>query len=1504
VGLQYEDKVDISGDPPPERPLTNKQLKGSQARDVNRNRAGPQVTNPARQSPTGKPDAQPKDKPDQQPKPAADAKSQADPSMSEGRLGQVKLTPEQQHYYEQVAQNPWMPPVEFAKMAPEVAWNIAHHIGAGWNALFDPVAQSAGQTQIWSRQDALGQLMQFQEMGGAMNLKGAYDGLEQHQADLKAGKNDPGGSMPATTEWFWQTFGSQVAQAPMLLNPLAWGSTLALSLAGQGPSKPQDIPGSLGNALPGAEIGTIAQHPEEIKDPAVAARLFWKSANAAMLGLSVLPMTRWLRGLKMIDPKIMEELVQSASKLKDLQPGDPLKLPDAEVLKRTLNLPLLPNRTLVVPASQVEKFTMVRKPGEQEYHDVTSQVRKRIYDDLGIASPADLPTMAPNWTAAQVKLFRATAKEWLGYDLERLTKEDIVPEDPSIFLEQVADQSPEMASHAMNFFTSLQHVLLQTERGPSVDPLNAAESMTHSIPATHGATEYVMNEYYTWARHLVEQGGLDERAMMKAMRDDAAYQALPPAAKMIVNAEKMIGRSYMRQAMDHGHRTEFVTNYDPRVKVMEEDAGGKGFNKKAMTAESKAHRQEAVAADPANPDKIVMTEKDEDVFAINSRMRAAREALIAKETMGGRQRLLEDAVLHGRDKPAEALRAITQLNEMEGKWPAPSEAALKAAQLKAQRLYPLFHENLLDASFLSRTKQIKALHSHIASKQAENALAHDGRPLALQSSAREVPADYRPLENASKAFDGMVFHPDFAGPLNRIAKDMDLPGYAQAWVKMNQLSVAALMFAPMIHGDNIAGRIMWLLGKHPQIGTPEAAQTISHSWVSQTSPWVALEKVLGVTHATPEAQYAWHMAREMEAIRAGVIPHFKSRGLANTLWSEYGKATGDQTGFERPGTKDVFRLPPAFHGIEGAARSVGHGYDWMQNMLWGRFVWPTAVFAFHTERAAAKAAHPELPDLVIDQMAAHMANRWQGAIEPMARSAAMNTVWKGLGFAINWQRSFYEQALPSYLAKSALSAHPELRGYILRQEMQSLVGLMAAQHISGNILNLILSGHPQWENDPHNRYALEITRPEILHGLQALGIHREINPQTGRDPSTGGKLVEENGFARQQLQNERMLGLEPGTTAMQGVQDMGAGHLAPIIDTLAAAFNLDLPQTLLSGTPRWIDGHKGPEFPWQSNLLATMAQFGGVSSTIGSQVQRDASGRPIAPSSNPPWLASAPIPDVVKRYAAPATAQMWNWTTGFRAPGVRADKAPGDPVPDQNYVRYDQLKTDYTTNMTNWSLDMMHGKMTPYEWRQKYSTKSHDYAVGLSTIFGPGGEYTQGSLGLYAGYQHLFHDAELPDGTGMDWAKLDGLQATFKSKLTASQKSDLDAEVGKHENAYPALGMYRSTMDNHTAFATKFANDNNISYGKLMAEVDGARGLDTTNFHKYEAEHPQLAQYYAAQTKWEMSTWPGRMYSLYYHTSALARWLIPMEGADTPAAEEQATQAIEQHYQAPKAPAT
>lgn len=1489
IGYEDSTPLSITGDPPPQQPMSQRQIAGQQKAAANRTRQGPQPTGQPKSGGSVNASGQPEDKakadqtdPGNQPK--ADVSQQPQQGMSEGRLGQAKLTPEQQQYYAKVAQNPWMPPVDFAEMGAEAAWNVAHHIGAGWNSLFDPHAQSVGTQQIWARQDAIGKLMQLAESGG--NIAG----VAQHQSDLAAGKNDPAWSAPATSEWFWQNFGTDVAQAPLLGNPAAWGGAMAASMAGGGPKNVQQVPGALAGGLPLSEIGMVAKHPEDIKDPAVAARLFWKSANAALLGFMVLPMGHWLRGFAKIDPQIMEELQNSTDRLKVWNLGDPSKAAPGELLKQALNLPPLPDKTLVASAAKRDLRTMENVGGE--YIDQTSRQRAKIASALGFKSFDDLPHVAPNWTRAQIKLAKKVLPGWLPYDLTRQYAADMVPENPYNFLEQVPQEAQ---STALNYLARFNQAHLQVLRGPLVDPLNAAESLTHSIPSTHTATHAILEQFHSWEAKLMEDAGVSGKDLMRAMRDPAAYDALAPAGKIIANTQKILRRVYADQSKLMGHREGFVPNYDPRIQMSEEapiqsttgKAKGAG---QPLTSESKASRAEKFVA---SGDQIALAEKHPDVFALNAEMKQLRDDYVKELTKSGAIRDLEDKALASRDDFFGALRAQRELDRRAAAGPEPvSPEKLQAAIQKAIRRYPMFHEDLHEASLRSLEGQITALHSHIALQQAMNALAHDGERLAYHVADREIPAGYKGLQNASAAFHSYVFHPDFANPLNRISERISVSGAREVWNDLNQISVSALMFSPMIHGDNIAGRAAWILGKHPIEGSKQLAEIAAYS-----RPWSALESLFGVKPKSEYERAMWQLDRETHAMNAGMIPHFPSaKKLAGLIYSEYGKAIGDPTAFEQPGMRETWRLPPALHGIENAGRMVGNGYQSLQNLLWGRIVWPFGNFAFHVERAASQAAHPEWSDLVHDQYAAHLGNRWQGAIEPMARSAAMNELWKSLGFAISWVRSFYETALPSYLAKSAVAAHPEMRGFLLRQELQTLMGMMAAQHISGNMMNLLMSGHPQWENQPQNRYYIEVTRPDVIRGLQAMGLYKNIDPNTGVDPNTGGALVIENPLARQQLQNERMLGMEPGTTQIQGVQDMAAGHVAPILDTLLAAFNLNLPQSILAGTSRAINPAEGWG-PHLDNVAATIEQFLGVSSTVGYQTQLDASGRPVNPSQMPSWLQNAPVPDVVKRYAAPAGQQVFNWLSGVRAPYVRAERTTGTAIPDQNYQTYDQLKSTYTQKMTTNSLALMQGKMIPYEWRNSYSQLAHDYAVGVSALFpASSSEYVNGGLGMYSQYQQLYNKSELPDGSGIDWAKLDSLQADFTQHLTATQLSDLDTQIAQHDNAYPALGMYRATINAHTVWANKFATDNGISYGTLMAQLDQARGLDSTTFRQFEGSHPHVAAYYAQEKQWEINTWPGRLYSLYYHTSSMASWLIRMEGSDTPAAEEKATVQAEQYY--------
>src|SRR5438067_2034700 len=120
-----------------------------------------------------------------------------------------------------------------------------------------------------------------------------------------------------------------------------------------------------------------------------------------------------------------------------------------------------------------------------------------------------------------------------------------------------------------------------------------------------------------------------------------------------------------------------------------------------------------------------------------------------------------------------------------------------------------------------------------------------------------------------------------------------------------------------------------------------------------------------------------------------------------------------------------------------------------------------------------------------------------------------------LFFAPNWQRTFYELMAPTYNTR-ALAATPELRRYMWTNDLHTIRGMAMAQFFTGNAMNMMLSGHPQWENDPGNTHKVEVTRPEILQAMQKVGQLQDFDPATGRRASDGAVVTMENPWARQQ----------------------------------------------------------------------------------------------------------------------------------------------------------------------------------------------------------------------------------------------------------------------------------------------------------------------------------------------------------------------------------------------------
>src|SRR5437762_398370 len=189
-----------------------------------------------------------------------------------------------------------------------------------------------------------------------------------------------------------------------------------------------------------AELGTVAKSPEALKtDRELASRLVSKAANAALIGVSVLPFGKVLRGLKIMKPEQIQELAQTSERLKQLQPGDPSAQPDGALLQKALNLPPMPDESLVARGATRDVRQMERSP-TGEYSDLTAKQRGRINKALGITGFEDLPHAAPNWTAAQAKLARKVLPGWLPYDLVRKSSKDIVPQDPYLFMDQLGEK--------------------------------------------------------------------------------------------------------------------------------------------------------------------------------------------------------------------------------------------------------------------------------------------------------------------------------------------------------------------------------------------------------------------------------------------------------------------------------------------------------------------------------------------------------------------------------------------------------------------------------------------------------------------------------------------------------------------------------------------------------------------------------------------------------------------------------------------------------------------------------------------------------------------------------------------------------------------------------------------------------------------------------------------------------------------------------------------------------
>lgn len=1085
-----------------------------------------------------------------------------------------------------------------------------------------------------------------------------------------------------------------------------------------------------------------------------------------------------------------------------------------------------------------------------------------------------LPHMLPHMSEGQQAFLRAIWNKYMDYDLRRLHPEDVQPRALHEYLDEV---SAEARPHAQQLIGSTYGVLAFIQGGPHMLEDNAIESLVQSLLNRQRAHEAMLGEFFfPQLAAVADAGGVDLEQAMRAIRDDAAFEGLSPEGRMIVDAWRHIQLLLRDRAMAVGARSDFVGRFDPRVPVREAEDEASGLLPRLRAGQSpigttsKAHRTEVFQLDPEDPTRLALGEKYRTVFDLNAAMEEARSSHVASLMGQGEDRL--------------------------------------TAEIAARRRYPTYHTNLAYALYEYLAPELRALNAHQAVQELLYAFTEDGSRLAYQRAERAAPAAYRPLRTAGRAFQNVLFHPKFADAIDKANEHVSL-GRFEAVARVNSEAKQGIMLWPQIHALNVAGRVLPMMLTHP---------------------WAAIEELLGHDMAPGLEgldRQTRRMYRAMEAMQNGVVPHKAARELFTNVMTELGNATGDSRMFEVPtgaqaeGASKFIR--DKARQMPGLVGRVTPGWLQHLNDIFWRAVWAFQVFAYHVEQRALRARMPKMDPARVNLYAAFRANRWGGAIEPENWSQFGYHASRMLMFAPNWLRSFLELQLPVYL-RGELAASQELRRYVWEQEMRSMVAMLAGQQITGNAMNYLLSGHSLYQNQPQNRNRIEIdpSNPyspgrmvyDALHGVDP-ALVAGVDPDTGVNPKNGAPLTWENPFARQQTQIEQGLSVPyfGDQTADQPAagETFAASHASPIVQALAMAANVDIYKTARNGgrTMEHVDPQGwNPSVLWPALLQLTPMgySFGGAALQAAHDTAPQAQEQPGAgqPGQEPTWqdqwkawAKDLPVPqgyrDMVAAMPDSAVKTLISNIMGVQSPYEKAETSKGTRMGDVQDARLQEVLATHHQVMAQHSQDMFSGKDTPYQWRQWYQSYVPNYDGQLQSYFQGSPEYTRGQLGLYHKWQQTYADAELPDHSGIDWGKLEQKQAEFRSQHSDAEMQAIAAYQAQTERDYPALRMYREVTENHRAEQRIWARQlgmTDVQLSKMLSDYGQVAG-DRRAQGAFYAQHPQMTAYLRQNEDWEINNPYGRMYSLYYHTAAMRRWL-----AAAGETEQQGARQLEQEF--------
>src|SRR5215472_1250459 len=487
-------------------------------------------------------------------------------------------------------------------------------------------------------------------------------------------------------------------------------------------------------------------------------------------------------------------------------------------------------------------------------------VIKKLLNRAGVDDVDELIHKAMTEGIGDKGLVDDITKNWkklgFAYNLRFWHPDELPPQDPRRHLDTATD--PKTKRAMKDHIVALNTLGDQIRVGMFANHSDAFTSIVRAMAGGSRGTRWAMQAWmHSTVRLMDKVGMLNEAGQEKVMRaaegDLDAYNALPPEAQIVVDGWGLLRAATREADPERG----VVANYVPRTDKLPEDmqrGRGRPSTSSVVAKESGRHREVALQGLPGG-EQLILGQKFQYVQDANKALTAQRAQIEA-------ELLLSNKPL---SKTLQNNSKAVSIRNSRGLDPEKARADAKTLSMS---MYPDKETNFLKNVNRIFGNQIQAMQTKAALAEFLQMTAKDDRAAARTFKSNRqrqgfLNEGYQYIEDPR--FNAYVFHPDVASNLNRYIKHMasarhEDSKFWQTALKIEGIIVAGIMYSPVIHGMNIAGRMGMAGLMHP----------------------LEMENYLLTGKRMPEELREEHaMAMRMEAYNGGVMPHF-----ANARWGD------------------------------------------------------------------------------------------------------------------------------------------------------------------------------------------------------------------------------------------------------------------------------------------------------------------------------------------------------------------------------------------------------------------------------------------------------------------------------------------------------------------------------------------------------------------------------------------------------------------------------------------